>query len=111
MEVNSDVLAPYPLSKAWTSLLLMGRLPCAAKEGEAMTLLAYVCETSSQDRTTYRSEADWKGKKVWVDSSYPPCPVHELHADEGFLLCPACGGVAVEPEPFECNRATGGVKR
>jgi hypothetical protein len=61
-------------------------------------------ETGTNNRTRYGSEAAWKGHKVWVDSSYPPCPVHELHAAEGFLLCPACGGVADEPEPFEYNR-------
>lgn len=69
-------------------------------------------------RTTFYSQGKWKGQDVWVMSRISSCLVggHALevmhHCDDkgnhycptGFLMCAYCGGIADEPEPFQCTK-------
>ena len=82
--------------------------------------------TGSNNKTIFCSQGKWKDKLVWVDNQVEfPCPI-EGHALEilhhfgddgkhycptGLLICPVCGGIADEPEPYECNKWGKKMKR
>jgi len=85
-----------------------------------MTVRIRQTKIGTDSQTHFFSEALWKGKKVWVDSATDYCwkkgSGHRLevvhhYGDNGehycptmFLMCELCGGIAEEPEPYECNR-------
>lgn len=75
--------------------------------------------TGTLSDTVYVSQALWKGKVVIVQHSDEDKTLnckHKLvvmhhYGENGkhycptmFLSCCHCGGVAEEPEPYECNR-------
>ena len=80
--------------------------------------VAIKTETGTDDSTTLCSMGKWKGEDITVSHQDHECPIdgHALevmhhYGDKGehycptmFLYCPYCGGVADEPEPFECER-------
>ena len=73
---------------------------------------------SSNSITILCSAGKWKGKDIMVTHQMNDCPIegHALeimhHLDnEGrhfcptmFLICSFCGGLADEPEPYECTK-------
>ncbi len=74
-------------------------------------------ETGSNARTTYFSQGKWKGQDVWVTDSDCECieghdlqvihhngPDDKHYCPTTFLMCHMCGGLATEPEPYECTR-------
>ena len=66
----------------------------------------------------FSSMGKWKSKEILVTNQVNECPIkdHDLQVihhydDEGkhycptmFLMCSYCGGIADEPEPYECNK-------
>lgn len=77
-----------------------------------------VTKIGCNDDTILCSIGKWKGKDVWVKYQTNDCPIegHALevmhHFDDegkhycptGFLMCPFCGGITDEPQPYECNK-------
>lgn len=74
---------------------------------------------TANNSTLTGSFGRWKGRQVFVRDGgmgMLPCVEHSLrvvhHVDAegrhfcptGFLMCDDCGGMAQEPEPYECNR-------
>ena len=74
--------------------------------------------TGSCNDTIYCSEGTYKGKRLWVTRGDSLCPIggHRLeivhhygdkgehYCPTGYLMCPHCGGVADEPEPYGCKK-------
>ena len=73
----------------------------------------------SGNSTLLGSMGRWKGKDIWVTQTTTKCRIegHALEVlhhfgDNGnkhycptkLLLCPYCGGIADEPEPYGCNK-------
>ncbi len=76
-------------------------------------------QTGTNTETIYISVDKWKGRDVCISNPTGTlCAIgkHELevmhhYGDKGehycptmFLMCHICGGIADEPEPYECNR-------
>ena len=75
-------------------------------------------KTGTNTATYYFSEGRWKDKWIQVtgfnrESLYCRHELEVMHhyGDKGehycptmFLICPKCGGIAEEPEPYECKR-------
>lgn len=72
--------------------------------------------TENSSETIMCSMGKWKGKDILVTDQNDKCPVegHALevmhHFDDdgkhycptGLLMCPYCGGIADEPQPYSC---------
>lgn len=72
--------------------------------------------TGANSITIYILPAKWKGEDIYLTNCQHPNCLHPYldvvhhYDDEGnhycptmFLMCPECGGLADEPEPYSCN--------
>ncbi len=73
---------------------------------------------TTNSETILGSFGSWKGKQVFVSEWVYLSSPHEHilavvhHTDEAgrhfcptmFLMCALCGGIADEPEPYECDK-------
>ncbi|KKN64739.1 hypothetical protein LCGC14_0488710 [marine sediment metagenome] len=75
-------------------------------------------KTGTNSETILCSMGRWRGEDVWVTHQSNECPIkgHALeivhhYDDKGrhycptmYLMCPYCGGIADESEPYECHQ-------